>query len=74
MKFSENGLYIESYIKCATCGVLIYENRDQKPLTVNNVTFCSQWCIDWKNARDSRRAAGRQKDQFKHGSATEDKE
>ncbi|MBV8814171.1 MAG: hypothetical protein JO271_06755 [Verrucomicrobia bacterium] len=62
MKFSENGLYIERYIKCATCGILIYENCDQKALTVENVTYCSRWCVDWKNARDARRSVSSQKE------------
>ena len=24
MRFSENGLYIEKYIKCANCGLLVF--------------------------------------------------
>ena len=24
MRFSENGLYVEKYIKCANCGLLVY--------------------------------------------------
>jgi hypothetical protein len=56
MKLSENGLYVERYIKCGTCGVLIYENRDQELLTQDGVHYCSQWCIEWKEAREARRA------------------
>jgi N-methylhydantoinase B len=56
MKFSENGLYIERYIKCGNCGVLIYEKEGQGLLTQDDVTYCSQWCIDWKIARGVRRA------------------
>jgi hypothetical protein len=55
MRFSENGLYIERYIKCGNCGVLIYEKKDQQILTHDRLTYCSQWCIDWKIARDKRR-------------------
>ena len=55
MRFSENGLYIERYIKCGNCGVLIYEKKDQQILTHDGVTYCSQWCIDWKIAREKRR-------------------
>jgi hypothetical protein len=55
MRFSENGLYIERYIKCGNCGVLIYEKKDQQILTHGGVTYCSQWCIDWKIAREKRR-------------------
>ena len=56
MKFSENGFYIERYIKCAACGVLIYQSQGQPVLIDDGVTYCSQWCIDWKIAREKRRA------------------
>jgi len=55
MKFSENGLYVERYIKCGTCGALIYEKRDRQLLTHERINYCSQWCIDWKKSRDARR-------------------
>ena len=35
MKFAPNRLYIEEYVKCANCGVLIYEERGA-PETANN--------------------------------------
>jgi hypothetical protein len=60
MKFSQNGLYIESYSKCANCGVLIYENFAEdarKKVQHEGKTYCSQECVDWKTARDARRAA-----------------
>ena len=56
MRFSENGLYVERYIKCGTCGALIYEKQDQQLLTHEGIIYCSQWCIDWKQSRDVRRA------------------
>jgi hypothetical protein len=56
MRFSENGLYVECYIKCGTCGVLIYGNRDQELLIYEGIHYCSQWCIDWKKAREARRS------------------
>ena len=56
MKFSENGLYIERYIKCGNCGVLIYQRADQELLTDDGETYCSPWCIDWKNSREERRS------------------
>jgi hypothetical protein len=61
MKLSENGLYVERYIKCGTCGGLIYEksDRDQQLLTDDGINYCSQWCIDWKKARETRRAKER---------------
>jgi hypothetical protein len=56
MKFSENGLYIERYIKCGNCGVLIYQRADPELLTDDGETYCSAWCIDWKNSRKERRS------------------
>ena len=45
MRFSNNGYYIEKYIKCANCGMLIYGDgingvRHDKP-----ALFCSDWCV-----------------------------
>ncbi|MGO4832506.1 hypothetical protein AB4144_09470 [Rhizobiaceae sp. 2RAB30] len=60
MKFSQTGLYIESYSKCANCGVLIYENsaEDAKKMRRHeNRIFCSEECVDWMTAREARRAA-----------------
>ena len=58
MKFSQNGLYIESYTKCSNCGVLIYENSAadaEKKVRKDGRLYCSQWCVDWAAARDERR-------------------
>ena len=30
MRFSNNGYYIEKYIKCDNCGMLIYGGRHQR--------------------------------------------
>jgi N-methylhydantoinase B len=60
MKFSQNGLYIESYSKCPNCGNLMYENSaaDRANLVVHDKeTYCSQRCVDWKLDRDRRRAS-----------------
>ncbi len=60
MKISQTGLYIESYSKCANCGVLIYENsaEDAKKMRRHeNRIFCSEECVDWMTAREARRAA-----------------
>lgn len=54
MKFSENGLYVERYIKCGNCGVLIYQRANQGILTHDGITYCSRWCIDWKISRERR--------------------
>ena len=59
MKFSQNGLYIESYNKCTNCGSLIYDNSEkdkQQEVVQDGKHFCSQWCVDWKTQRDLRRA------------------
>lgn len=53
MRFSQNGFYIESYDKCANCGVLVYDKKN-KPH--QDGLFCSEWCVSWheraeKNAR-----------------------
>jgi hypothetical protein len=56
MKFAPNRLYIEEYVKCANCGVLIYEEHGaEKPQTItkDGKVYCSQWCFDWEQARKS---------------------
>jgi hypothetical protein len=56
MRFAADHLYIEEYVKCANCGVLIYEERgDSKPqtITTNGKIYCSQWCVDWYQAREA---------------------
>ena len=52
MKFAHNGYYIEKYIKCDNCGVLIYDdglasNQD----TLQGEIFCSNWCREWREAK-----------------------
>jgi len=59
MKFSQNGLYIECYQKCANCGVLIYDGTVDdatKQIDPNGRLFCSTWCVDWAHEREARRA------------------
>ncbi|SAK85874.1 hypothetical protein AWB77_04541 [Caballeronia fortuita] len=58
MKFSQNGLYIDKYIKCANCGTLVYVDEPKEMKTAVQVSdrlFCSQWCVDWAEARRLRR-------------------
>lgn len=58
MRFSANGLYIEEYIKCANCGVLIYEAERPDSIELEDRgIFCSSWCVDWAEAREKRRSA-----------------
>ena len=49
MKFSDNKYYIEKYIKCDNCGMLIYGVGIKKAVGRNSL-FCSQWCVDWCQA------------------------
>ena len=54
MRFAPNHLYIEEYVKCTNCGVLIYDERgkDKSPTIIaDGKTYCSQWCLDWEHAR-----------------------
>ena len=50
MKFSNNGYYIERYIKCSNCGMLLYSDGLKSEIAPNEV-FCSKWCIDWSLAK-----------------------
>jgi len=51
MRFSDNGYYIERYVKCDNCGVLIYGAGLPANVTGAEQLFCSQWCIEWASAR-----------------------
>ena len=53
MRFSDNGYYIEKYVKCTNCGVLIYDEGIPLERDGKERTFCSQWCIEWSALRDS---------------------
>jgi hypothetical protein len=60
MRFSANGLYIESYTKCPNCGVLLYENSAEDRAHIvhhSGKKYCSQRCITWEAARERRRAS-----------------
>ena len=50
MKFSNNGYYIEKYIKCSNCGLLLYSEGVQSKSSPKKI-FCSQWCVDWSSAK-----------------------
>ncbi|MEX2480251.1 MAG: hypothetical protein WD928_05255 [Gammaproteobacteria bacterium] len=51
MRFSDNGYYIERYVKCANCGMLIYDDGVTAPVAGEAQQYCSQWCVDWATAR-----------------------
>ena len=57
MKFSENGLYIERYVKCVNCGVLIYDKDAKDKQTRDGKDLCSDWCVQWSRNRLARTAA-----------------
>lgn len=49
MRFSPNGYYIDRYVKCDCCGVLIYDDG----IAVSHprqgeLLFCSAWCREWQ--------------------------
>lgn len=51
MRFSDNGYYIERYVKCDNCGVLIYDAGSPANINGSDGLYCSKWCIDWASAR-----------------------
>jgi hypothetical protein len=51
MQFSDNGYYIERYIKCDNCGVLIYDEGGVKAdVKGKALLLCSDWCVEWISA------------------------
>ena len=57
MRFADKRYYIEAYVKCANCGVLIYESGINISDTSGaQHTYCSQWCRDWAQLRESEAA------------------
>jgi N-methylhydantoinase B len=55
MRFSDKRYYIEAYIKCANCGVLIYDEGVRPPdIAADAAPYCSEWCVEWA----AKRAAG----------------
>ena len=51
MRFSDNGYYIERYVKCDNCGVLIYDEGISATVKGKDQLFCSDWCVQWFTAR-----------------------
>jgi N-methylhydantoinase B len=51
MKLSENGYYVERYIKCCNCGVLIHKDGISRGEGRASKIFCSDWCVDWYASR-----------------------
>lgn len=49
MRFSPNGYYIERYVKCDCCGVLVYDaGIEVTHESAGKLLFCSAWCREWK--------------------------
>src|SRR5262245_28753843 len=51
MHFSDNRLFIERYVKCANCGVLLYDHGVTGAADGGQGVFCSDWCGTWKLRR-----------------------
>jgi N-methylhydantoinase B len=51
MRFSENGFYIEKYLKCANCGLLVYGAGVTALVDGKKCLYCSDWCIEWAALR-----------------------
>lgn len=51
MRFSDNGYYIERYVKCDNCGMLIYDEGKTTTVAGEEKLFCSDWCNEWAEAR-----------------------
>ena len=51
MRLSKNGYYVEKYVKCDNCGLLIYDQGISVERDGNVLLFCSDWCIEWSRLR-----------------------
>jgi N-methylhydantoinase B len=51
MRFSDNGFYIEKYLKCANCGMLVYGQGIERELSGKSHLYCSEWCVEWARLR-----------------------
>jgi 5-oxoprolinase (ATP-hydrolysing)/N-methylhydantoinase B len=53
MRFSKNRYYLEKYLKCNNCGVLIYDAGVKVERKGKEQLFCSDWCVEWSALRES---------------------
>jgi hypothetical protein len=52
MRFSDNGYYVEKYVKCDCCGVLVYDAGLRVEDAVRGeLLYCSAWCREWQTQR-----------------------
>ena len=48
MRFADRRYYVERYVKCDCCGVLIYDAGIVADVSDGSSRlFCSDWCRDW---------------------------
>jgi 5-oxoprolinase (ATP-hydrolysing)/N-methylhydantoinase B len=59
MRFAESGYYLEAYVKCANCGVLIVTRGPGARRSAPPPAYCSAWCEDWHRKRKAELAAAR---------------
>jgi 5-oxoprolinase (ATP-hydrolysing)/N-methylhydantoinase B len=54
MRFADKRYYIEAYVKCANCGVLVYD-EGLKVTAADGAEhlYCSSWCRDWAAQREA---------------------
>lgn len=53
MRLSDNGYYVEKYLKCRNCGELIHDDGITAAAGEGTAIFCSEWCIAWWTRRES---------------------
>jgi len=53
MRFSDTGYYIERYVKCDNCGVLIYKEPVKVATPAGESAYCSDWCKEWAAQREA---------------------
>lgn len=56
MKLSATRLYVETYVKCRNCGILIYDAGRPEAVERDGDLFCSTWCVEWFDKRAAERA------------------
>ena len=48
MRFADRRYYVERYVKCDCCGVLVYDAGIAGEAPDGSLRlFCSDWCRDW---------------------------
>lgn len=52
MRFSDQRYYVEEYVKCMNCGVLVYDADIQSTARASGEpVYCSDWCQQWAQLR-----------------------